>query len=108
MVQPTVVEREWVYVCPRKHRNLLPLQEQPHACTYCGVSAFPQAEYRCEIHGEFSASLRFERDADNMLRVSELKLPGQEWQAVEMGLACPQCKRMLTRLPEDPLNRKVP
>ena len=43
-----------------------------------------------------------------MLRVSELKLPGQEWQAVEMGLACPQCKRMLTRLPEDPLNRKMP
>jgi hypothetical protein len=100
--------RKVVYVCPRQHKNLLPLQEQPRACPDCRVSAYPQVTYRCTIHGRFSASLRFEREPGGQLKVSELRLPGREWVKIGQGLTCPQCRLPLQRVPDDPLANRKP
>jgi hypothetical protein len=101
--QRTLGEWDTDWKCDNGHTFHAEGQVEPRPCWTCGKPAYPVAYFRCNEHGTFEASARFELDDEGKPKVAYLRLRGGTWVPADEGLRCPKCSRLLRYAGNDPL-----
>lgn len=96
VVQPyvrTIFDTELQWRCEAGHVFEALGQVEPKHCWKCGRLAYPITHYKCPVHGDFEAAVRFAMDHDGTVHPTELRFPGGSWIPAEGRPPCPRCGR---------------
>ncbi|MCP4245892.1 MAG: hypothetical protein GY778_02480 [bacterium] len=70
-------------------------QAGTRSCPQCGAEANIIRQYRCAIHGELSAALKYGPGVDGAVVLTEIRFEGGSWEACPTRLRCPHCSAEL-------------
>ncbi len=93
------------WLCERGHASQGPGGETPKACWTCGRDAYPAVPFRCSVHGSSAVTFQFAEQEDGQIVPVEVRAPGGDWEPFADGPHCSQCRRLMKREVEDPLER---